>query len=173
VNVHREVARDTGPIPVANRVSSGHCARARKCKEWPQRLARDRRSERRGAPPLHFRPRFQLLDETQFTTAIGPRSRATSECTLHRKTSLFNRTNYNARPHRVQACTRGPSRYPLGTRAPQPPAGALLARWPGEFASLGLVSGCDRSQRGCSCACRLQQHLPGSMSAATRQPIDL
>ncbi len=76
-------------------------------------------------------------------------------------------------PHRVQACTRVRSAYPFGTHTPQPPAGALLARWPGEFASLGLVSGCDRSQRGCSCACRLQQHLPESMSAATRQPIDL
>ena len=35
------------------------------------------------------------------------------------------------------------SPYPLGTPSPRPPAGALLARWPGELASLGLVSGCD------------------------------
>ena len=51
------------------------------------------------------------------------------------------------------------SPYPLGTRTPQPPAAALLARWRGGLAFLGPDNGCRCSQRGSDDACLLQQEV--------------
>ena len=63
-----------------------------------------------------------------------------------------------------------PSPYPLGTRTPQPPAAALLARSRGDLASLDPFRGCGRSARGGGFAQQLQQQhgeRSTSMRAAT------
>ena len=64
-----------------------------------------------------------------------------------------------------------PSPYPLGTRTPQPPAAALLARSRGDLASLDPESGCGCSRRGCCDARVLQQQVAHGGSATTATPL--
>ena len=66
-----------------------------------------------------------------------------------------------------------PSPYPLGTRTPQPPAAALLARSRGDLASLDPESGCGCSRRGCCDASLLQQQVGRQWLDANGSNLDL